>query len=199
MLSRRFTGRWRTRAGSAADPGRIGVGGDSAGGNLAAVVSQLAARDGGPAPAIQLLIYPVTDVTTRRRSRELFAEGFLLSDPEMNWFEDNYLGAERTQASDPRASPLLAEDLSGLAPAFVVTAAFDPLRDEGEAYVKALQAAGTRATLRRFPGFIHGFINAAGVSRTARDALVEIAGATRAMFASTSVDGRQGPEWGGSD
>ncbi len=182
-----------------ADPGRIGVGGDSAGGNLAAVVSQLAARGGGPAPALQLLIYPAVDFTTRRRSRDLFGEGFLLSDPEMNWFEDNYLGAERTQASDPRASPLLAEDLSGLAPAFVVTAAFDPLRDEGEAYVKALQAAGTPATLRRFPGFIHGFINAAGVSRTARDALVEIAGATRAMFASTSIDGRQGPEWGGSD
>lgn len=182
-----------------ADPGRIGVGGDSAGGNLAAVVSQLAARDGGPAPVLQLLIYPAVDFTTRRRSRDLFGEGFLLSDPEMNWFEDNYLGTARTQAGDPRASPLLAEDLSGLAPAFVVTAAFDPLRDEGEAYVKALQEAGTPATLRRFPGFIHGFINGAGVSRTARDALVEIAGATRAMFASTSIDGRQGPEWGGSD
>jgi acetyl esterase len=133
---------------------------------------------------LQLLIYPAVDFTTRRRSRDLFGEGFLLSDPEMNWFEDNYLGAARTAASDPRASPLLAEDLSGLAPAFVVTAAFDPLRDEGEAYAKALRDAGTPAALRRFPGFIHGFINAAGVSRTARDALVEIAGATRAMFAS---------------
>jgi acetyl esterase/lipase len=86
---------------------------------------------------------------------------------------------------DPRVSPLLAEDLSGLAPAFVVTAAFDPLRDEGEAYARALQEAGTPATLRRFPGFIHGFINGAGVSRTARDAVVEIAGVTRAMFAAT--------------
>ena len=170
-----------------ADPGRVGVGGDSAGGNLAAVVSQLAARDGGPAPALQLLIYPATDMTTRHRSRELFREGFLLTDGEMNWFEDNYLGDARTHAGDPRASPLLAEDLSGLAPAFVVTAAFDPLRDEGEAYARALQQAGTSATLRRFPGFIHGFINAAGVSRTARDALVEIAGVTRAMFFSTTV------------
>ena len=166
-----------------ADPARVGVGGDSAGGNLAAVVSQLAARDGGPAPAIQLLIYPVTDVTTRRRSRELFAEGFLLTDPEMDWFEDNYLGPARTHAGDPRASPLLAGDLSGLAPAYVVTAGFDPLRDEGEAYAWALREAGTPATLRRFPGFIHGFVNGAGVSRTARDALVEIAGATRGMFA----------------
>jgi acetyl esterase len=166
-----------------ADPTRIGVGGDSAGGNLAAVVSGLAARDGGPAPALQLLIYPVTDMTMRHRSRELFADGFLLTDAEMDWFEDNYLGRERTQAGDPRASPLVAEDLSGLPPAFVVTAAFDPLRDEGEAYAQALQQAGTPVTLRRFPGFIHGFVNAAGVSRTARDALVEIAGVTRGMFA----------------
>jgi len=170
-----------------ADPTRIGVGGDSAGGNLAAVVSQLAAHDGGPAPALQLLIYPATDMTTRRRSRELFREGFLLTDPEMDWYTDNYVGKARTDASDPRASPLLAEDLSRLAPAFVVTAAFDPLRDEGEAYAEALHAAGTPVTLRRFPGFIHGFINAAGVSRTARDALVEIAGVTRAMFSSTKV------------
>jgi len=165
-----------------ADRSRVGVGGDSAGGNLAAVVSQLAARDGGPAPVVQLLIYPATDFTVRRRSRDLFGEGFLLTDAEMNWFEDQYLGAERAGANDPRASPLLAEDLSGLAPAFVVTAAFDPLRDEGEAYVEALRAAGTPATLRRFPGFIHGFINGAGVSRSSRDAVVEIAGATRAMF-----------------
>ena len=80
-------------------------------------------------------------------------------------------------------SPLLAEDLSGLPPAFVVTAGFDPLRDEGEAYVEALRAAGTSARLRRFPGLIHGFAAAAGVSRTCRDAVIEIAGATRTMFA----------------
>jgi acetyl esterase len=171
-----------------ADPGRVGVGGDSAGGNLAAVSSQIAARAGGPAPALQLLIYPATDMTTRHRSRELFREGFLLTDPEMDWYTDNYLGTARAHAGDPRASPLVAENLSGLAPAFVVTAAFDPLRDEGEAYARALQAAGTPTTLRRFPGFIHGFINAAGVSRTARDALVEIAGMTRGMF-----------EWCGAD
>ncbi|MGH2884448.1 MAG: alpha/beta hydrolase, partial [Solirubrobacteraceae bacterium] len=164
--------------------------GDSAGGNLAAVVSQFAVRGGGPAPALQLLIYPATDMTTRHRSRELFREGFLLTDPEMDWYTDNYLGKSRAGASDPRASPLLANDLSGLAPAFVVTAAFDPLRDEGEAYAHALQAAGTPTTLRRFPGFIHGFVNAAGVSRTARDALVEIAGVTRGMFASAASDAR---------
>ncbi len=166
-----------------ADPQRVGVGGDSAGGNLSAVVSQLAARDGGPPPVLQLLIYPATDFTGRRRSRELFGEGFLLTSPEMDWFEANYLGADRTQASDPRASPLLAEDLSGLAPALIITAGFDPLRDEGEEYAHALQAAGTHAILRRFPGYIHAFIAAAGVSSNCRDALVEIAGATRAMFA----------------
>jgi acetyl esterase len=171
-----------------ADPARVGVGGDSAGGNLAAVSSQIAARDGGPTPALQLLIYPATDMTTRHRSRELFREGFLLTDPEMDWYTDNYLGTARAHAGDPRASPLVAKNLTGLAPAFVVTAAFDPLRDEGEAYARALQGAGTPTTLRRFPGFIHGFINAAGVSRTARDALVEIAGVTRGMF-----------EWCGAD
>lgn len=169
-----------------ADPRRIGVGGDSAGGNLAAVVAQLAARDGGPPPALQLLIYPATDFTGRCRSRALFGEGFLLTNAEMDWFEENYLGAGSGYASDPRASPLLAADLSGLAPAFVVTAAFDPLRDEGEKYAAALLAAGTPATVRRFPGFIHAFIGAAGVSRACRDALVEIAGVTRGMFASAS-------------
>ncbi|MBV9001814.1 MAG: alpha/beta hydrolase [Solirubrobacterales bacterium] len=169
--------------GLGADCGRIGVGGDSAGGNLAAVVAQLAARDGGPPPVLQLLIYPATDFTKRRRSRELFGEGFLLTNSEMDWFETNYLGPERTHAGDPRASPLLAEDLSGLAPAFVVTAAFDPLRDEGEEYAETLAAAGTPVTLRRFPGFIHAFTAAAGVSRNSRDAVIEIAGVTRAMFA----------------
>ena len=169
--------------GLGADSPRVGVAGDSAGGNLAAVVSQLAARDGGPAPVLQLLIYPATDFTRRRRSRELFGEGFLLTESEMDWFETNYLGPERTHARDPRASPLLAEDVSGLAPAYIVTAAFDPLRDEGEEYASALDRAGTPVTLRRFPGFIHAFIAGAGVSRNARDALVEIAGATRATFA----------------
>jgi acetyl esterase len=169
-----------------ADRRRIGVGGDSAGGNLAAVISQLAALDGGPAPVLQLLIYPATDCTRRRRSRELFSEGFFLTGAQMDWFEASYLGSVGDASGrDPRASPLLAEDLSGLPPAIVVTAGFDPLRDEGEDYVEALRAAGTPALLRRFPDFVHGFVGAAGVSRACRDAVVEIAGATRAMFASS--------------
>jgi acetyl esterase len=169
-----------------ADPRRIGVAGDSAGGNLAAVVSQLAAHDGGPAPVLQVLIYPATDFSERHPSRKLFGEGFLLTDAEMDWFKANYLGPESAGARDPRASPLLAEDLSGLAPALVVTAAFDPLRDEGEAYARALDDAGTPATLRRFPGFIHGFVSVAGVSRSSRNAVAEIGGAARAMFAAAS-------------
>jgi acetyl esterase len=166
-----------------ADPQRVGVGGDSAGGNLAAVAAQLARDDGGPGAALQLLIYPATDCSRRRRSRELFGEGFLLTNAEMDWFEDSYLGPERARRLDPRASPLLAESLSGLPPAIVATAAFDPLRDEGEDYAHALRAAGTPVLLTRFPGFIHAFINAAGVSRACRDAVIEIAGTLRGAFA----------------
>ena len=172
-----------------ADPAAVGVGGDSAGGNLAAVVSQLAARDSGPAPALQLLIYPVTDLTRRTgSSRELFGEGFLLTSSEMEWFDNNYLGDARADAAtDPRVSPLYGEDLGGLAPAIVVTAAFDPLRDEGEAYAAEMRAAGTPVLLRRFPGFIHAFINLTGVSAPCRDAVMEIAGMTRATFASVAA------------
>jgi acetyl esterase len=177
-----------------ADPSRLGVSGDSAGGNLAAVVSQLAARDGGPAPLLQLLIYPATDCTRRRRSRELFGEGLFLTEAHMDWFEASYLGSVGdANAHDQRASPLLAQDLSGLAPALVVTAGLDPLRDEGEDYAHALRAAGTPVVLRRFPGFIHGFISAAGISRACRDAVIEIAGATRAMLASSRLPDARTP------
>ncbi len=176
----RFATRNAERLG--ADPRRVGVAGDSAGGNLAAVVAQ-GARDEAIALALQLLMYPATDSTCRRRSRELFAEGFVLTDAELDWFEANYIGVGGGDAHDPRISPLLAEDLSGLAPALVITAAFDPLRDEAEDYARALHSAGTPAVLRRFPGVTHSFLATAGISRSSRDALVEIAGATRAMFA----------------
>jgi acetyl esterase len=168
-----------------ADPARVGVGGDSAGGNLSAVVSQLATHDGGPAPALQLLIYPATDMSTKRRSRELFSEGFFLTDTEMKWFEASYLGpAAGTEAVfDPRVSPMLADDLSGLPPAIVITAGFDPLRDEGEDYARGLQAAGTPVLLRRYEGFIHGFVSGAGVSRTLREAVLEIGAMTGGAFA----------------
>lgn len=170
-----------------ADAGAVGVAGDSAGGNLAAVACQLIRDAGGPTPVLQLLIYPVTDFTRRRRSRELFGEGFLLTNAEMDWFEENYLGAGSAHAADPRASPLLTPDLSGLPAAIIATAAFDPLRDEGEEYAQALRIAGSHVMLRRFPGSIHAFVSTAGVSRAARESVIELAGATRALFATVSA------------
>ena len=123
-----------------ADPDRIAVAGDSAGGNLAAVVAQLTAADGGPTPAFQALMYPVTDYSAKRRSYELFGEGFFLTREEMDWFRENYFLTEGDR-NDPRASPILAAELAGVAPAHVVTAGFDPLRDEGEAYADRLRDA----------------------------------------------------------
>ena len=154
------------------DPERIAVGGDSAGGSLSAVVCQQTKEAGGGLPAFQLLIYPkTTDEPTR--SMELFSEGFFLVDEDMDWFYESYAPAD----GDPRAYPMLFKDLSGLPPAFVVTAGFDPLRDEGEAYARALAAAGVPTALRRHETLIHGFANMTAVSRTAHDAVVEMAGA----------------------
>jgi acetyl esterase len=170
-----------------ADPERIGVAGDSAGGNLATVVCQLAAHDGGPAPVFQLLVYPVTDMTASRPSRELFGEGFFLTQSEMDWFSEHYVESVNADPTDPRLSPLLADDLSGQPPAFIVTAGFDPLRDEGEEYAQALRAAGVPVALRRFSGLIHAFINWTGVSPVSRDAVIELAGATRAMLSTSAA------------
>jgi acetyl esterase len=161
-----------------ADPTRIAVGGDSAGGNLAAVVSLLAREGGGSAPAMQLLIYPVTDAVGGQRSRDLFARGFLLTRGDMDTFEEHYLPAG-TDPRDPRVSVLHAPDLQSLPPAYVTTAGFDPLRDEGEAYALRMREAGVPVALRRHPGLIHGFANLTAVSRTARGAMLEAAGALR--------------------
>ena len=168
-------------AGLGADPARLAVGGDSAGGNLSAVVAQRAAREDGPALALQLLIYPAVDRTTSYRSLELFADGYFLTRAEIDWFDRNYSSPE--DRGDPRLSPIRGADLSGLAPALVVTAGFDPLRDEGEAYAAAMAAAGTEVRLRRHPGMIHGFVNMIDLSRSARAALVEVADEVRAMLA----------------
>ncbi|WP_370945238.1 alpha/beta hydrolase [Amycolatopsis sp. cg5] len=158
-----------------ADPARIAVGGDSAGGNLAAVVSQVTTRRGGPAPKFQLLFYPATDFSTRRRSREIFGVGFFLTDESMDWFSGHYQADE----TDPLASPLLAEDVSGLPPAYIATAGFDPLRDEGEAYAKKLQDAGVSVALSRQDDLIHGYVNFLGVGTRFREAISEAAGALR--------------------
>ncbi|WP_033292976.1 alpha/beta hydrolase [Amycolatopsis jejuensis] len=161
-----------------ADPDRIAVGGDSAGGNLAAVVALETTRRGGPAPAFQLLIYPAVDFTTRRRSRDLFADDLFLTDDAIGWFEGHYV-PEGTDKADPRLSPLCATDHSGLPPAYVVTAGFDPLRDEGEAYAEKLRAAGVPVAVSRQADLIHGFLNFTGVGTRFREAVSELAGALR--------------------
>jgi acetyl esterase len=168
------------------DPSRIAVGGDSAGGNLAAVVSLLARDAGGPMPAMQLLIYPPTDSAGDLPSRRLFAEGFLLTKGDMENFERHYLPNE-TDAADPRVSILLAPDLGGLPPAYVATAGFDPLRDEGEAYGLRMREAGVPVALRRHPGLIHSFANETAISRSSRGAMLEAAGALRMGLARASA------------
>jgi acetyl esterase len=161
-----------TRLGS--PPGRVAVAGDSAGGNLAAVVALLATREGGTRPRAQLLIYPVTDLSTKHPSYRLFADGFFLTERDMDWYRAQYL-PDVADARDPRASPLLASDLRGLPPAIVLTAGFDVLRDEGEAYARRLAEAGVPVTHRRVPGQIHGFGNATGISESARTTMREAA------------------------
>jgi acetyl esterase len=162
-----------------ADPGRVAVGGDSAGANLAAAASRLLARGAGPVPVFQLLIYPVTDLSHKRRSYELFRDGFFLTESHMDWYRDHYL-ASPGAALDPRASPLLAEDLDGLPPAHVAVAGFDVLRDEGEEYASRLRAAGVPVTVGRHSGLIHGFANTVGVGRASRSAMAEAVAALRA-------------------
>jgi acetyl esterase len=173
--------RWALREAPSlgADPARVAVGGDSAGGNLAAATCQALA--GEPSPALQLLIYPSTDLTAETRSKELFGEGFFLDDRSRAWCEERYVGSGQDRA-DPRVSPLHGH-LHDQPPAIVVTAAFDPLRDEGEAYAAALRRAGGRVVAYRVPGMIHGFINMTGVNRAARDAVLCLAGMVRAELA----------------
>jgi acetyl esterase len=162
-------------AGLGIDPERIAVGGDSAGGNLAAVVAQQTVLAGSKAPAFQLLIYPATDFFSTSESRQTYAEGFYLSKALMDLAEENYLvgGEDRT---DPRLSPLHGE-VAGVAPAYVVTAGFDPLVDEGEAYVEKLRAAGVPVEHVREDGMIHGFLNMVGLGRSAPRAVRHAASA----------------------
>ncbi len=157
------------------DHSRIGVAGDSAGGNLAAAVA-IACRDAGVDLAAQLLVYPVTDVVgsyadpnenARFASRAENAEGYFLSRALMEWFSNHYL-ADSSQSADWRISPLRAKDLAGLAPAVVCTAWFDPLRDEGKAYADALAAAGVTTRYRDGAGLIHGYFGLGEASEAAR-------------------------------
>lgn len=183
------------------DPAAVGVGGESAGGNLAAVIAQETARrargaDDVPTPAMQLLFMPVTDLSTKHRSYELFGEGLFLTEAQMDWYKERYL-PDAESAKDPRVSPLLADDVHDVAPAYVAVAGFDVLRDEGEAYAHKLAAAGVRVALRRHSGLVHSMVNATGVGSGARAALSEAAGALRMGLGSGAgtgaVDGGDEP------
>ncbi len=164
-----------------ADPGRLAVGGDSAGGNLAAAVCLLARERGGPAIALQILVYPVTDGGCATGSYDEFARDFSLERADMLWYWDQYLGdQDRLQ---PLASPLRATDLSGLPPALIITAGYDPLRDEGEAYAQRLRDAGVPTTLTRYDGVIHGFLGMLGVVDESQQAIEQVAHALRTRLA----------------
>lgn len=168
-----------------ADASRVSIGGDSAGGNLAAVAAQLSARE--RPPAAQLLVYPATDaVKEERPSKEFFGRGFFLARSDCDAFFDHYTGGEGRE--DPRVSPLRADDFSGLAPALVVTAGFDFLRDEGDAYARALQDAGGVVVKKHFASLAHGFIHMTGVCPAARVALVEYAREWRALLERVARD-----------
>ena len=165
------------------DPGRLAVAGDSAGGNLAAVVCQMARDRSGPAIAFQLLIYPVTDLDLDRwPSMEENADGPLLTREGMDWFARHYVGT-LPFTGDPYAAPIRAADLSGLPPAYVATAGHDPLRDEGASYAEALAAAGVTVGYDNFATMIHGFVGFADVVPAAGEARDRIAAALAAGLA----------------
>lgn len=154
------------------DESRLAVAGDSAGGNLAAVTALVARDRGGPELVYQLMIYPVTDVSTERDaypSRTENAEGYFLTAAAMEWYRDQYLASD-ADAEHPYCSPIRAESLAGLPPAFVLTAEYDPLRDEGERYGERLREAGVPTTVHRALGMFHGFFNMDAVLEGASEA-----------------------------
>ncbi len=157
---------------------RVSVGGDSAGGNLAAVTA-LMSRDRGGCPLVfQLLVYPVTERNFDTASYLENAEGYQLSRAGMIWYWKHYLGSD-ADAANPYAAPMRAADLSGLPPALVITAEFDPLRDEGEAYGRRLQAAGVPVAAIRYDGMIHGFYGMSAAVDQAREAIAQSAASLR--------------------
>ncbi|MCX4672335.1 alpha/beta hydrolase [Streptomyces sp. NBC_01381] len=173
------------------DPARLAVGGDSAGATLAAVCAQQAHAD-GLSLAAQLLVYPSTDMAGAYPSRAENGEGYFLTTTELRWFFEQYLGvspadpasdASAAFGADPRVAPLRAKDLSGLAPAVVATAEYDPLRDEGDAYAEALRGAGVRVEHRRFDGLVHGFYGMDHISPAAGAATAWINTALKRLLA----------------
>jgi acetyl esterase len=160
------------------DASRLAVGGDSAGGNLAAVVALMARDAGGPAIRLQVLIYPVTDVMRETRTYADFADGYMLTRDSMRWFIAHYLRS-KDDASDWRVSPLRATSLAGLPPALIITAGFDPLRDEGEQYANRLRDAGVMVDYACYGGMVHGFLGMGKLLDTAMRAVDHIGGVLR--------------------
>jgi acetyl esterase len=164
------------------DANRIAVGGDSAGGNLAAVIPQMARDHGGPKIAFQLLIYPATDCADQTPSQHEFTEdGYILSRRDMEWFYGYYLAA--SERTNPYACPALAKSFANLPSAFVLTAEFDPLRDEGENYAEALRKAGVMVKAKRYDGVCHGFVSMAALLDAGKRAVAECCAELRAAIA----------------
>ncbi len=164
------------------DRNHLAVGGDSAGGNLSAVVALHARDNGGPKLKLQVLIYPSADMSSVYASYEEFAEQLPLTRVTMDWFVDLYLSDREQDAKDWRASPLHAKSLAGLPPAYVITAGMDPLRDEGEAFAAKLKAAGVPVAMKRFDGQVHGFLTMGRIIRDSKVAIGEIAGELKKAF-----------------
>lgn len=166
------------------DAGRVAVGGESAGGNLSAVVAQRLRDRGGPGLVAQLLVYPAARLVGDPTASMLAnAEGYFLEVKDMEWFMDHYFGADTASAALVDASPGFAADLAGLPPALVITAEFDPLCDDGEFYAGALKQAGVETTLTRYDGAIHGFWNFFGILKLGRAAMDESIAWLRTRFA----------------
>ncbi len=170
-----------------ADPRRIAVAGDSAGGNLAAVVSQVTKDAGVQTPYAQLLVYPGADASRKYPSKDLFGEGYLLTKATMDWYVDTYAGD--TDRFDPRLSPICAADKTGLPPTVLTTAAFDPIRDEGEAYAASLTDAGVRVIHRRAAGLVHGYFGMGGIHRASLEESLAVIGAFSAVLETADPTG----------
>jgi acetyl esterase len=170
------------------DAGRLAVGGDSAGGNLAAAVTIMARDAGGPDILTQLLVYPNTDYLADTASRLENTDPLLFNDKSVHWYWDNYL-ASPEDGTHALASPLRASDHSGLPPALVITAEYDPLRDEGESYAQRLRESGVPAESARYPGMAHGFFTMSGTLDAARRAVEQAATHLRTTFADAASKG----------
>jgi acetyl esterase len=164
------------------DANHVAVGGDSAGGGIAAALSLMAKEKGAPKIAFQMLLFPVTQIGGRTKSLHEFAEGYFLELATLEWFYDHYGAASDVDRSDTRMSPLLAKDFAGLPPAYIMVAGFDPLHDEGVAYGEKLRAAGVSVALADYPDMVHDFIYLQSVLPQAPEAVKAAAAALKAAL-----------------